>query len=419
MRGLIERCTGKDFPIFRRFHPVSGSISSGDIEVEELRRGLVIAKCFYFAYFAAIGTLAPFLNVYFARLGLTGTEIGWLGSVAPLIALTANPLWGAVADRWQAHRWVLALCAFGAGLVSLFYLAADSFWSLMVVVVVLSFFRTPIGSLVDSTVMDLVRRTGSTYGHQRMWGSLGFVLVTALLGRLVSADDLRIAFWMHGLLLMIACTGLSLRLPITSRDGRVSLLAGLKRLAGRRSYVAFLGAMALMGIGTSSYVNFLGLHMLELGGTEWLIGLAWAVNGAAEFPMMLFGSRWFAGLAHGRLIQFGFAGYAVVWTLMALVSHPMALVICSALNGLCYGMIWVAAVNYASEAAPAGLSATAQALVGAVQSGIGWSLGSVIAGNLWDLQGGLAVFLMATLAALLGGALFWFGSREMRVGRVL
>lgn len=377
----------------------------------DLRRGLVTAKLFYFFYFAAIGCLTPFLNVYFARLGLTGAQIGWLGSIAPLIALTANPLWGALADRWQVHRLVLALCAFVAGVVSLLYLAVDTFWPLMAVVVTLSFFRTPIGSLVDSTVMDLVRRAGSTYGHQRMWGSVGFVLVTAVLGRLITADDLQVAFWLHALLLAVFCAGLSLRLPVTRRDGPVSLVAGLKRLAGRRSYMSFLAAMALMGIGTASFVNFLGLHLLALGGDEGMIGLAWAVNGVAEFPMMLFGSRWFARIPQARLIRLGFAGYALVWVMMALVTSPMALVVCSALNGICYGTVWVAAVTYASDAAPPGLSATAQSLVGAVQSGIGWSLGSVIAGYLWDIQGGPAVFLTATLSVIIGGTIFWVGER--------
>src|SRR5690606_34079070 len=129
-----------------------------------------------FFYFAAIGCLTPFLNVYFAHLGLSGAQIGWLGSLAPLIALTANPFWGAVADHWQIHRTVLALCAFAAGLVSLLYLVVDSFWPLLAVLVIMSFFRTPIGSLVDGTVMDIVRRTGQAYGRQRMWGSIGFVL---------------------------------------------------------------------------------------------------------------------------------------------------------------------------------------------------------------------------------------------------
>jgi MFS family permease len=96
---------------------------------------------------------------------------------------------------------------------------------------------------------------------------------------------------------------------------------------------------------------------------------------------------------------------------MAVAPGPVYMVICSVFIGLCYGTLWVAAVNYASQAAPLGLGATAQALVGAAQAGIGWSLGSVLSGYLWDAQGGSAVFIVAALAALAAGVLFWSGNR--------
>jgi MFS family permease len=200
-------------------------------------------------------------------------------------------------------------------------------------------------------------------------------------------------------------------LPIAGREGRVDLRAGFRKLTAQRSYLSFLGAMALLGIGTSSYVNFLGLHMLALGGNETAVGLAWAANGIFEFPVMLLGARWFARFRYGRVILFAFAGYVLVWLAMAMVTAPAQLVLLCGLTGVCYGMLWVSAVNYASEAAPPGLGATAQALVGAAQAGIGWSLGAVIAGYLWDASGGSAVFLVAALAAGAGGVLFWLGNR--------
>ena len=399
--------------MYRQLRPIPSLLPKIGAGGGDLKRGLFYAKLFYFFFFSAIGCLVPYLNVYFAQQGLTGAQIGWLGSIAPLIALTANPAWGAIADRWQAHRKVLAVCAVGAGLISLFYLVVDSFLPLMVVTVVLTFFRTPIGSLLDSSVLDLVRRTGGHYGRQRMWGSVGFVLATLGLSRFVTLDDLSVLFWVHGILLAGVCGLLALTLPIGAKAGNVSLVAGLKQLAKMPSYMSFLGAMALLGIGTSSYVNFTGLHMLEVGGDQQWLAWAWAANGLAEGPIMFLGARWFARFRYSRLLLIGFVGYTVVWALMATANSPLMLLLCAAANGVCYGTLWAAAVNYAGEAAPLGLSATAQALVGAAQSGVGWSIGSVVAGYLWDASGGSTVFVMASVAALLAGVLFWVGNRQL------
>jgi len=378
----------------------------------DLRRGLRVAKLFYFCFFAAIGCLVPYLNVYFAQRGLSGAQIGWLSSVAPLIALTANPIWGGVADRWQIHRRVLALCALGAGLFSLLYLAVDAFWPLLLVTVLLTFFRTPIGSLLDSAALDMARKVGAHYGQQRFWGSVGFVLAALALSRLVSVNDMTLLFWIHGVLLAVVCVALALQMPMAGRAHRVSLVDGLRQMARRRAYMAFLGAMALLGIGTSSYVNFTGLHILGLGGEQQLLGLAWAVNGLAEAPMMFLGGRWFGRYRYSRLLQIGFGGYLLVWTLMALANAPWQMVLLSGCNGICYGVVWQAAVNYAGESAPPGLSATAQALIGAAQSGVGWSLGAVTAGYVFDAAGGSMVFALGASAAALAGLLFWWGNRQ-------
>lgn len=65
---------------------------------------------------------------------------------------------------------------------------------------------------------------------------------------------------------------------------------------------------------------------------------------------------------------------------------------------------------------PTGLSATAQALVVAANSGLGWAVGAVLTGYVWDVAGGSAVFALACAAALAAGVLFWAGSRRVGGG---
>ena len=101
---------------------------------------LFFAKFFYFFYFSAIGILAPFLNIYLKQIGLTGSQIGLLGSFPPLLVLLANPFWGAIADRWKAQRLVLILGALVGALVSPLFLWTHNFWLLSLLLLVLVLF---------------------------------------------------------------------------------------------------------------------------------------------------------------------------------------------------------------------------------------------------------------------------------------
>lgn len=379
-----------------------------------IKQGLFIAKIYYFLFFGAVGCLVPFLNIYLEAKGLSGVQLGWLGSIAPMTALAANPFWGAIADRWQIHRLVLACCAFVSGLAAFLFLGVSSFWPFMVLVTVLAFFRTPIGSIVDSAVMDMSKRTGSSYGQQRMWGTIGFVLATFVLGQLLTRANLSLIFWLHGGLLAIACAGLSFLLPIKSAPHQVGLLQGLRTLIGQGSYTSFLIAMTLLGMGISAYIGFLGLHILALGGTEAQVGLAWTANSLPEVVLMYFGSRWLARYSHKRLIISGLLGFTLVWILVALAPTPVLIIAILPGMGLCFGFFWVAAVSYVSELAPPGLGATAQALSGAAQSGLGWSLGSVVAGYLWDHTSGHIVLFFAAFVFFLATLIFWLGNRDKK-----
>ena len=49
----------------------------------------------------------PFVNVYFARLGLSASQIGLLSALRPWISAPCGSLLAGLADRWGAHRGML------------------------------------------------------------------------------------------------------------------------------------------------------------------------------------------------------------------------------------------------------------------------------------------------------------------------
>ena len=372
---------------------------------------LWVAKLYYFCFFSAIAALAPFLNVYLQQRGLSGAEIGLIASIPPLISLIANPFWGGIADRWQVHKQVMALCALVAGLLSFTFGWLDGFFALLLAIVAMIFFRTPVPALLDSTVLDMVKHTGANYGRQRLFGSIGFLVVSYGMGQFLVGGELETIFLVHGLLLAVGCALLSLLLPVNRVAVQGSLLDGLRGLLYQPSYISFTVMNVLMGIGAAGFVNFVGLRILELGGTEAQIGLGFALNALLEIPIMFRGARLMRRFSLTHLIVIGLLGFAVVYMTVAFATTPAVILLVMPLLGLFYGGFWMAVVAYANETAPAHLRATGQSLVGAAQGGLGWAIGAILSGLLWDSAGGTAVFVMASLAMTMGAVIFMVGQR--------
>jgi MFS family permease len=63
------------------------------------QRSLWLTRTYFFLHIGGSALLFPFLNLFFNRQGLSGNQIGWLGTVGALILLATAPLWGLLTRR--------------------------------------------------------------------------------------------------------------------------------------------------------------------------------------------------------------------------------------------------------------------------------------------------------------------------------
>jgi PPP family 3-phenylpropionic acid transporter len=400
---------------------LSGWMGRAGLQVQRQERGMWAAKLYYFSFFAAIGAIAPFFNIFLQERGLTGTEIGLLGSMAPLVSLVANPFWGTLADRFQIHQRVLALCALGAGVLSIPFIWQHDFRPILLLLLAMIFFRTSVPPLLDTAVIGMLARNGASYGRQRLFGSIGFLLTSYGLGQVMTARDLDLIFWVHGGLLAIGCTTLSFLLPFDrqSDEHGSSIWQGLRVLAGQRRYVSFLVTMVFYGFGSACFINFVGLRILALGGDSGQVGLGFALSALTEIPVMFMGARLMARFGPPGMIIGGITGIAAAYTFAGLAASPYLVLAAMASVGFFSGAFWTALVTHANQSAPPRLRATGQSLIGAAQGGLGWAIGGVTSGVLWDAFGGTTVLLTGAASLLVGVVIFVWGQRQPQSMEVL
>ena len=376
----------------------------------ELKRSSLNVKLIYIFFYAAIGFYVTFFMVYLERKGLSGTQIGWLNSIPPLVALFGNPFWSTLADRFRMHRQISSFMAFVAGGVTLFFLITNQFWVMMLLVILLYFHREPLISFIDSAAMDLSAKSGMEFGRLRVWGSIGFIAASYGLGQLLTNTPIEIMFWLQAGFLSLGVAGLALTMPIRKQI-KPNIWKGITFLLSQRQTAMFLLSNVLFGIGISS-VLFMGLHILEIGGTNAQVGLFFAAKAILEVPMMLLGGKFYKKHGNRLLVTIGLLGQAIILGGMALANTPIQLILIISTMGIAFAIYRIPVVSFANEIAPEGMETTTQALANACAFGFGNGFGSILYGIIWDLADGHAILWTATIATLLSTLVFWLGARE-------
>ena len=154
-------------------------------EVKEDGRILMLIRVLFLLYYGSLGSLMPYLPVYYHSLGHGGQIIGMLGAVKPLTTFLVAPIWGALSDG-SSNPFLILKLTFVISLVGQLAVSfSHDHLYIMFMVFLTALFNAPVKSLLDSMVMDHLHHR-STYGRLRLWGQLGFGLGSSGMGYLLS-----------------------------------------------------------------------------------------------------------------------------------------------------------------------------------------------------------------------------------------
>lgn len=144
-----------------------------------------LIRSLFLCYYGSLGSLMPYLPVYYDSLGHGGQIIGLLGAVKPATTFIVAPFWGLLADQLQNPFLILQLTFLVSLVGQLLMACRDDARFIMGMVFVTALFNAPVKSLLDSMVLDHIPDK-TQYGRLRLWGQMGFGLGSSLVGVLLS-----------------------------------------------------------------------------------------------------------------------------------------------------------------------------------------------------------------------------------------
>jgi MFS transporter, PPP family, 3-phenylpropionic acid transporter len=358
----------------------------------------------YTVMYASFGVASPFLPAFVNARGLPAAELGVVLAAATAVRLVSSPLAGRIADLAAALRIVLAVCAAAAGLATLAYLPAGSFWSFFAVALLQAAALGPITVLADALALGAAAGTHRPfeYGWVRGAGSAAFIAGTLLSGQAIGVFGLAVVVTLQSFLLGAAALA-ALAVPELKHPSRKARLdaGGVAALARMPVFRNLVLAAALILGSHAMQDGFAVIRWSAAGISSATSSVLWSESVAAEVVVFFFlGPRLVARLTPAGAIALAALAGIVRWSVMAQTSNVAVIALVQPLHGITFALLHLACMRLIRDLVPPGLEGTAQALYGTVGIGAASALLTLLSGALYARAGAQGFWAMAALCAL-------------------
>jgi MFS transporter, PPP family, 3-phenylpropionic acid transporter len=375
---------------------------------------------FYGAIFIGTGVSSPYLPVWFAHHGLSGSRIGLILSLPMLARALTAPLLAVWADSFRLRRTALTILALGVTAAYALMAAPGGFAWWTVVWFAASSMYSTLSPLADVIALRRARLDGFNFGWPRGIGSAAFIVGNLGMGAILTrgSPDL-VLVWMVA---AVAATALAARFLLPAdpvhEAGHAEPLSGrMAGLSGLLKDPVFMTAVVSAGLIQSAHAFYYGFSTLawkRQGIGEGLTGVLWATGVTAEIAFMWFLEPWRRRVGPRNLLMLGGLAAVLRWSALA-VSPPLwALFPLQTLHALSYAATFLASLLLVEQLSTPRNASAAQALNSALSGGVLSGVATLVSGWLFDRAGAHGYFLMAAMSAVgLIGAFRLYGMERL------
>jgi PPP family 3-phenylpropionic acid transporter len=382
------------------------------MRLTKFRRGLGIAAG-YFAYYALLGLLQPYLSPLLAEWGFGHSAIGAILAAAAMCT-TVAPIWllQAGAGRVRGNRLIggTALLALGgAGLLGAIAQAPGALALWVVALMLFSALYSPISAMLDTVAVAATTQGLWTFGSLRVAGSLGFIVASITMGRLIKGSytqPLHLGLAVVAATLALAC--LSLPKETTAcLDQKPAPRQKAKDAPYPKGFVFLLAALALHWFTFGPYMYGYTLLAQQIGiPSEW-VGQAWSLAVISEVCFFLVADKVVGRLGYRMTLSIAFGAALLRWLLYGLFAVPAVLVAAQVLHGPSFALFYVGAMSAIRQMGSPAERPRMQGAFTGIVTGLSATLGIGFAGVAATYMPLNAAFVWVCPAQALAFALLW------------
>ncbi|AYD01116.1 MFS transporter [Neorhizobium sp. NCHU2750] len=270
----------------------------------------------YAAPLSLNGILVPYLPVWLVSCGFTPFQIAAVLAAQVVcrvaVATSTGTLAGMASEPYRILVWSSALSLLSV--IGLF--VTSNFWVVLAIVGIQAALFAPYAPMVEAIAISGVRRWGFLYGRMRVWGSIGFVVMTLVAGNLSSLIGTN-AVPITALVVLVASLAVAFVAPRLGREIMVRparSAAGPRGLPFRQVHLLLIGASLIQ----SSHGMFYGFSTIQwqgMGFSNGVIAGLWCIGVMAEICVFFVSGHIARRFSPWTLMRFGCFVGILRWSL--------------------------------------------------------------------------------------------------------
>ena len=357
---------------------------------------------FYFFYFASLGAIVPYWNLYLKELNYTATQTGILIGILMATKVIAPNIWGWIADHTGKRMTIVRIGCLVASITYAGNLIDQQFWWLVLISLVFSFFWNAALPQFEATTFNHLGDREHHYSSIRLWGSIGFVIAVVGLGYIFeSVSILELPIFVLALLFGIWLV--SLVVP-ESASGHLPMdQEPIIKVLKKPAVAGLLLSCFCMQASHGPYYAIYSRYMESYGYSVSNIGWLWALGVGAEVLVFIYMFRVFRHVSLRNLLLVSLLLATVRWLLIAMAPEILTLMLfAQLLHAVTFGVYHAAAIRLIHQMFTGRHQGKGQALYSSLSFGAGGAIGSLYSGFAWDYLGKTSVFMIALCFSIIG-----------------
>ena len=380
------------------------------------KRNLWLIRLYFVFYFGGMGSIFPFITLFYVSKGLSGTEIGILNTLVGLGCFIAAPIWGRFSDNARRPRLVLQI-ALILDCLTLYLVSQQSAFLFLAIFVCLNALAAG-GINPQSQVQALIfsEQADTGFGSIRLGGSFGYAVAALVSGWIIQKTSLQSGFILFtGLTLAAAVTLLFIRsekvepsgTPTEQTRTKLSSEQVLSTIFKNRELIVFLAVIVVVSI-MSNGLSFESVYLQRLGASDAAIGQLSTLAALIEIPMMLLADK--IKRIKGSTFSLMAGLFFYILGVLPILIYPSigSFIITRVVNGLSFSLYTVACTYFITERTPVQQAGTILAFFTVTVVDLIGIVVSPLSGLIFDYAGPYWLYVITLAGYCIAIALVFF-----------